>query len=128
VEKRLWDPTAPTARSQLGNLVGGSHQISNLMVLPCHELSSLSSPTWWPGWRIWARLFFGTECAADATRFSPSAAPAIAVSGIAVPSVGSLPYANNAGAPIVAINTALKVDLTIAIVSGNTGSAVHKGA
>ena len=98
------------------------------MVLPCHELSSLSSPTWRPGWRIWARLFFGNVCAADATRCSPSAAPVIAVSGIAVPSVGSQPGANNAGAPIVAINIVLKVDSTIAIVSGNTGSAVHKGA
>jgi hypothetical protein len=52
----------------------------------------------------------------------------IAVSGIAVPSVGSQPGANNAGVPIVAINIVLKVDSTIAIVSGNTGNAVHKGA
>jgi hypothetical protein len=73
-------------------------------------------------------LFFGSECAAHATRFSPSAAPVIAVSGIAVPSVGPLPCANNAGTRIVAINTVLKVDSTIAIVSGNTGNAVHKGA
>jgi hypothetical protein len=128
VEKRLWDPTARTARSQLGNLVKGSHQISNLMVLPCHELSSLSSPTWRPGWRIWARLFFGNECAVDVMRFSPSAAPVIAVNGIAVPNVGSLPGANNAGAPIVAINVVLKVDSTIVIVNGNTGNAVHKDA
>jgi hypothetical protein len=73
-------------------------------------------------------LFFGYECAADATRFSASAVPVIAASGIAVPSVGSLLCANNAGAPIVAINVVLKVDSTIAIVSGNTGNAVHKGA
>ena len=55
-------------------------------------------------------MFFGNECAADATRFSPSVAPVIAVSGIAVRSVGSLPGVNNAGAPIVAINVVLKVD------------------
>jgi hypothetical protein len=54
--------------------------------------------------------------------------PVIAASGIAVSSVGSLLCANNAGAPIVAINVVLKVDSTIAIVSGNTGNAVHKGA
>jgi hypothetical protein len=73
-------------------------------------------------------LFFGNECAEDAVRFSLSAVPVIAVSGIAVSSVGFLPCANNAGAPIVAINTVSKVDSTIAIASGNTGNAVPTGA
>ena len=31
------------------------------MVLPCHERSSLSGPTWRSGWRSGARLFFGRE-------------------------------------------------------------------
>jgi hypothetical protein len=73
-------------------------------------------------------LFFGSGYAVGATRFSASVALAIAASGIAVLSVGSRPCANNAGARIVAINTVLKVDSTIATVSGNTGSVVRKGA
>ena len=98
------------------------------MVLPCHELSSLSSPTWQPGWRIRTRLFFGSECAADVKRFSASVAPAIAVSVIAVGSVGSPLFANSGGVPTVAISTAPRAVSIIAIVSGSTGSAVRSGA
>src|SRR6266481_1753453 len=69
------------------------------MVLPCHELSSLSSPTWRPGWRIRARVFFDSEHAVAVTRFSGSVATVIAVSVIAVRSVGSRPFANNGAKP-----------------------------
>jgi hypothetical protein len=72
----------------------------------CHELSSLSSPTWQPGWRGRTRLFFGSECAARATRFSSSVAPVIVVSVMAVRNVASQPFANHADVPTVAIKTA----------------------
>jgi hypothetical protein len=73
-------------------------------------------------------LFFGSECAVDATRFSASVAPVIAVSVIAICGVAFQPYANNGAVPTVAINTAPRVDSIIATVSGNTESAARRGA
>lgn len=100
----------------------------NLMLLPCHEPSSLSSPTWQPGWRSRTRLFFGSADAAHATRFSSSVAPVIVVSVIAVRNVASQLDANNGDVPTVAINTALRADSIIVTVSGNTGNAARSGA
>jgi hypothetical protein len=98
------------------------------MVLPCHELSSLSSPTWRPEWRIRARLFFGSEGAVDATRFSASAAPVIAGNVTAALTVVFAPFVNNGGAPIVVTNTAPRAVSIIAIVSAPIGNAVRRGA
>lgn len=101
------------------------------MLLPCHERSSLSSPTWqpWqPGWPSRTRLFFGSADAAHATRFSSSVAPVIAVSVIAVRNVASQLVANNGDVPTVAINTALRAVSIIATVSGNTANAARSGA
>jgi len=98
------------------------------MLLPCHELSSLSSPTWRPGWRSRTRLFFGREDAAHATRFSSSVGPVIVVSVIAAGNVAFERFANKGDMPIVAISKAWRVGLIIAIVSGNTGDAAHSVA
>ena len=98
------------------------------MLLPCHEPSSLSSPTWQPGWRDRTRLFFGSADAAPATRFSSSVAPVIVVSVIAVPNVASQLFANNGDVPTVAINIALRAVSIIATVSGITGNAARSGA
>jgi|ERR1700691_1555141 hypothetical protein len=112
----------------MGNLVGGNHQIWTLMILPCHERSSLSSPTWQPGWRSGARLFFGRSDAADATRFSLFAAPVIGVSVIAVRGVASEPCGNNGAALTVVISIARRAVSIIATVNGNIESAVRKDA
>jgi hypothetical protein len=98
------------------------------MLLPCHELSSLSSPTWQTGWRSRTRLFSGSECAAHATRFSSSVGPVIVVSDIAVRNVASQLVANNGDVPTVAINAVLRDVSIIATVSSNTGDVARSVA
>ena len=98
------------------------------MVLPCHELSSLSSPTWRPGWRIRTRLFFDSEYAADAMRFSASAAHVTTVSAIAVPAVVFQPFATNGGEPIVATKRAPRAVSIIATASAPIENVVRRDA
>jgi uncharacterized membrane protein YfbV (UPF0208 family) len=73
-------------------------------------------------------LFFGSERAAHATRFSSSVAPVIVVSVIAVWNVASQPFANNADVPTVAIKTVLRAVSITATVSGHTGNAARGDA
>jgi hypothetical protein len=73
-------------------------------------------------------LFSDKDCAANATRFSGSAAIVIADSGIAVHSVGSEPVGNSGVKPTVAISRVALDAKIIATVNGSIASAVRNGA
>ena len=102
------------------------------MILPCHEVSPLSSPARqpWGAGRQMRRfeLFFDCASACAAKCCSASVATATADNAIAVQPAGPRLGGNNAARRTAAISRAMLVVKTIATVSAFTGNGVRKGA
>ena len=102
------------------------------MILPCHEVSPLSSPagqSWQAGKQMRRlELFFDCVCACAARCCSASVAAATADNAIAVQPAAPPLYGNNAARRTAAINRLIPVAKTIAIVSEFTGNDVRRGA
>ena len=102
------------------------------MMLPCHEVSPLSSPAWQP-WRAGRQkrrfeIFF--DCASACAAKFCSASVATATAGIAIAVQPAVPAlgGNNAARQTAAISRAIRVVKTIATVSECIGNGVRKVA
>gem|GEM_PF-1648514 len=93
------------------------------MLLPCHDRSPLSSPTWQREWRVMARWFSDNECAAGASRCFGSAFTVTAASVIAARPADCRLGSNNDAVPTAATSRVRKDDWTIVTGSGSTAVA-----